>query len=416
MSREIFRERKWPSEPMPNQSIRASAEIYPRTYRPSGFWKIALYLCSALIAAGAVAGLTYSAVSHDEPARLLLACLCLAFTALGGYVILWLLQSRTVLYADRIGFQCVFSTKTFPRDELSGWRVLPTSPPTLVLQRKGGDSFKTSLVFRVDDEFSDWFDSIPCLDEKEAAVSEASVAAEIHNDERFGATPSEKSETLRKARKTAKVLSTTSIVAAIWGLFYPHPYDISILLLALLPCIGIEIMRRSHGLFRADELKNDAHPTVAYALLGPGLVLTLRAVLDYEVLQSAYAAALYALVGCALFAAVLFFDPTQRSRRGTLPVFFLVGVAYGYGVVVEANARLDRSPGIVYTATVQNKQIISGKSTTYELDLSSWGPKPETNKLDVSSSTYNQIQTGQKVQVKLKTGALGVRWYYLYDW
>jgi hypothetical protein len=97
-------------------------------------------------------------------------------------------------------------------------------------------------------------------------------------------------------------------------------------------------------------------------------------------------------------------------------VFFLVGVAYGYGVVVEANARLDRSPGIVYTATVQNKQIISGKSTTYELDLSSWGPKPETNKLDVSSSTYNQIQTGQKVQVKLKTGALGVRWYYLYDW
>jgi hypothetical protein len=39
-----------------------------------------------------------------------------------------------------------------------------------------------------------------------------------------------------------------------------------------------------------------------------------------------------------------------------------------------------------------------------------------TNELDVSSSTYKQIQTGQTVQLKLKMGALGVQWYYLYDW
>ena len=175
-------------------------------------------------------------------------------------------------------------------------------------------------------------------------------------------------------------------------------------------------MRRSHGLFRADELKNDAHPSVASALIFPGTVLCLRAVLDYDVLQSAYAVALYVLVGCALFAAILIFDSTQRSRRGILPVFFLAGVAYGYGVIVEANARLDRSPGIPYTATVQNKQVISGRSTTYRLDLSSWGPKAGTNELDVSNSTYKQIKTGQTVQLNLKMGALGVRWYYLYDW
>jgi hypothetical protein len=77
---------------------------------------------------------------------------------------------------------------------------------------------------------------------------------------------------------------------------------------------------------------------------------------------------------------------------------------------------LDRSPGISYTATVQNKEISSGKSTTYKLDLSPWGPKAGNNELDVSSATYKQIQTGQTVQLKLKMGALGVRWYYLYDW
>ncbi len=71
---------------------------------------------------------------------------------------------------------------------------------------------------------------------------------------------------------------------------------------------------------------------------------------------------------------------------------------------MEANARLDRSPGIPYTATVQNKQVVSGRSTTYRLDLSSWGPKAGTNELDVSSSTYKQIQTGQTVQLNLKDG------------
>jgi len=134
------------------------------------------------------------------------------------------------------------------------------------------------------------------------------------------------------------------------------------------------------------------------------------------VLQSVYAIALYILVGCGLFTAILIFDPTQRSRRGILPVFFLVGIAYGYGVVVEADARLDRSPGIAYSATVQKKEIVSGKRTTYRLNLSSWGPMAGTNEIDVSSSTYKEIQTGQTVKIKLKMGALGVQWYYLNDW
>ncbi len=403
---------------MPNRSIKVPAETYPKIYCASGFWKVALYICSALIAVGGAAGFIYSAGARFRglAGRSVLTCLCFAFTALGSYVILWLRQSKTVLYADRIDFQGVFSTKTLARDELLGWRVLPSSPPSLVLQRKGGGSFKTALAFPVDEGFSDWFDSIPSLDDKEKNESEASIQAEIQNDELFGATPSEKGESLRKARKTAKILSNISIASVVWGFFYPRPYEISVLLLALLPWIGIEIMRRSHGLFRADELKNDAHPSVAFALIFPGAVLCVRAVLDYDVLQTVYAVALYVLVGCALFTAILIFDPSQRNRRGTLPVFFLVGLAYGYGAIVEANAQLDRSPGIPYTAIVQNKKIISGRGTTYKLDLSSWGPKARTNELDVSSSTYKQIQTGQTVQLKLKTGALGVHWYYLYSW
>lgn len=403
---------------MYDQSTLGSTKIYPRTYRASGFWDIALYLCSAVAVAGGVAGVVYSITGdfHEASGRIVMACLGAAFTGLGGYLIFWLLLSRTVLFPDRIDFRGVFSTKIITREELDGWRVMPTSPPTLVLQQKEGRRFKTSLVFRIDDDLSDWFDSIPSLDERETGASEARVHAEIQKDARLGITPSQKLETLQKAGRTANILSAVSTIAFFWGAIYPRPYEVLILLLALFPWIGIEVMRRSHGLFRADELKNDAHPSVAYALIFPGLVLCLRAVLDYNVVQSMFAVALYILAGGVLFVAILIFDPTQRSRLGILPVFFLFGIAYGYGVVVEANALFDRSPGIPYTAIVQNKRIIHGKSTTYSLDLSPWGPRPVTNELDVSRVTYNQIQTGQSVQLELKRGALNLPWYHLRGW
>ena len=44
------------------------------------------------------------------------------------------------------------------------------------------------------------------------------------------------------------------------------------------------------------------------------------------------------------------------------------------------------------------------------------GPNAGANDLDISSLTFDEIKTGQTVTLKLKKGALGVRWYYLYDW
>jgi len=50
---------------------------------------------------------------------------------------------------------------------------------------------------------------------------------------------------------------------------------------------------------------------------------------------------------------------------------------------VEANVQLDRSQGTPYAAVVQRKEVISGKSTTYRLDLSPWGPNAGANDLDI---------------------------------
>ena len=82
-----------------NRSTRTPADICPRTYRASGFWKVALYICSALAAAGGTAGVAYSSFGqlYEITERIALTCLCLGFAALGTYLILWLIQSKTVL-------------------------------------------------------------------------------------------------------------------------------------------------------------------------------------------------------------------------------------------------------------------------------------------------------------------------------
>jgi hypothetical protein len=65
---------------------------------------------------------------------------------------------------------------------------------------------------------------------------------------------------------------------------------------------------------------------------------------------------------------------------------------------------------------VEGKRVIRGKTTTWELELGSWGQRTKVNKLTVAPATYNAIQQGDVVYLSLKQGALGVNWYFMRQW
>jgi hypothetical protein len=81
---------------------------------------------------------------------------------------------------------------------------------------------------------------------------------------------------LAKGNRLARTLSATGVLVTLWGFVYPRPYTPLIVILAALPWIGLEIVRRSGGLFRVDRNRNDTHPSVAIAFVAPGLVLGFR--------------------------------------------------------------------------------------------------------------------------------------------
>ena len=96
--------------------------------------------------------------------------------------------------------------------------------------------------------------------------------------------------------------------------------------------------------FHVDTTRNDAHPNVALPFLLPGFVLSLRALTDYNVLYSSAVVWFSVGFGALLVLAARAGDSAARKMETTI-AFFVVCLGYGYGISVEANTLLDRSPG-----------------------------------------------------------------------
>jgi hypothetical protein len=64
---------------------------------------------------------------------------------------------------------------------------------------------------------------------------------------------------------------------------------------------------------------------------------------------------------------------------------------------------------------VTGKHTVSGKSTTYYLDLAPWGPLQKPNKISVSSSSYRDAVPGDQICLDLHPGRLQAQWYQRVD-
>ena len=374
-----------------------------------------LTFCVIVFFGGGIGALWAAIMGQDESlsGRIALAALGLLFSAGGVYSLLWAFRAKVILFPDRISIVGAFTTKAVLHSSTnsSGWRSVRDL--CLVFQRKGERprTVKLYLTFSQDIEFTEWLLRLRCLDAEEAEASENKIL----DDQRFGNTLSERSEALENGLKRTKVLNGISIAASLWALFYPRPYIPLMLVLVALPWVAAEMMRRSNGLIRADELRNDAHPNVALTWIMPACMLALRAVVDYDVLESAVVVIWCIAITGALSFAIFLGDATIRRKIGSI-VFVLFTAAYGYGAAIEINGLRSRPEQMTYLAVVQSKRIDHGKHISYELELGPWGPETKENDLEVSKATYTAIQPGDHAVLMVRTGMLGVKWYYLRSW
>ncbi len=298
--------------------------------------------------------------------------------------------------------------------ELAGFRSGPSRNNQglfLVYRDKTRKPFRIDLVYEQSHQLARLLrEKLPDLDQD----SIDTAMKEILNDTRLGATAALRRDALRRARKLARYLNGAAIVLLIWAIAIPEPYDLVLILTALLPLVTLVLLRVSHGLLTLESKKTDVRPGVAYALIGPGTTLAMRALIDWHILDWAGFWIPFSLLAGALFSLAWFilpFPETGRLSQHIAVVFF--SLLHSFGLVLFLNCAFDHTSPDLHHSTVQSRHISHGKHTSYYLTMRPWLDGVPVKQVDVGSSVYNRHPEGSDVLIGVRPGTLAIRWFFV---
>ncbi len=215
-----------------------------------------------------------------------------------------------------------------------------------------------------------------------------------------------------RAARVAQVLNTVALITVACCFWLPA----AAAFLVLLPWFAIVAVKDANGLLRFIKRRDDGYPALGPASIFPCIAAFALAVTRYNVIFSSAVWCFTIAAGAAMIAALIWADSSLRKGWAPVVLMAAVSLAWGYGSTMEINDLFDMAPGVTWTAFVQSKHTSGRRTTTYELTLTPWGPKAHPNSLNVGRATWYAIQPSDIVYLKLKPGALGIRWYRLQRW
>jgi hypothetical protein len=400
-----------------NTAFESPAEPVSATERIYGVrlsWKAGLGSLGLIFFLAGSVGCWYFGTGHevrDRNSEILLTAISGAFAALGMCVAVLVFRGALILRDEAIAVQGILFRRTVPTQQIAGYRRLPqhNSPPLLVLVLRPGHGrdLKISMMFQPDAYFDRWLRRFPDLDARDAAAAQEAILSDLA----LGATPENRMATVNAAKRVQRFAAIATYVIAAWGWFYPVPYPLVISVLAALPIIVIFVVMQSNGLYRIDEQRNDVHPNFAIPFIIPGLILAMRAVVDFNVLSWQRPAMFALAIGIVMLAFSVVVDPRVRSRRVTLIALLFCTFMYGLGAGLQANALLDRSPVAAFAPVVVGHSTTHGRHTEYRLRVEAWGPFTNPNNVEVNRHVYAAVSVGDPVCINLRAGALAIPWY-----
>ncbi|PWB28383.1 hypothetical protein [Flavobacterium sp. HTF] len=237
---------------------------------------------------------------------------------------------------------------------------------------------------------------------------------EILANNDFGFTVEEREGKLKKTRLFANILNGITAVVMVWLFFYPRPYKYALIACVSLPFIGFLAVKFWKGLIRIDAEKGSVHPTVAFPVIFPGIILFLRVLLDFSI-DDYSNIWMPAILISVIFAGFMIAVEKKKPLKKAIYYFSIIGFAvfgfiYGYSAVVATNCVFDNSVPKVFSTTIVNKQVSGSKYTSYDLYLSPWGKKTEIEKISIDSDMYNNLNNGDKVSVYQFKGRFDIPW------
>ena len=390
--------------------------FYPRSYGASLGWRLAILACGALVALGAVFGLAFfdyaPLLNSSPPGAFFLMALFAVLLCLGLYGVLYGLQFRVLLMADRIDLVEPFRRRSLQRAEVRGRRMLPSGqgfPILVLISRDAGlGKLKIPMVLKSDEAFVRWFHDLVDLDKSEALESKN----ELEETFRSELPPEERSRQVALLRRLGVGFNAATIVLLGASFALPNPEVWLLAIVAALPWVAIVLVARFQPLYCFAGRRNDERVDMILPLMLPGLILMVHTVSTLNTLGWQGPLMLACAGGLALTGAAARIDPWLRRQQWAVLVVGLFACVYGYAVGLEINALADRSAPKVYRVKVLSKEVSeSSHVKSWDLTLESWGPVSRRESVSVAEARYQHINAGDTVCVQLKAGALQVPWY-----
>jgi len=349
-----------------------------------------------------------------EPLLWIFAPLCLGMAALSVFGMAEAIRTRCIIEQDKVVSRTALRCRELYFDEIKGYRnlakyilIVPLDPQKKPLRISQQIQHKNELLQWLSHRFAD-IDVLEANEEQQAMLE----------NEAFGASAEEREQHLKRARKVARIVNGAGIVSAAWFFFMGRPYDISLFVLMLFPVLALAVLARFRGLIRINPPQKSLYPNLTWSFLYPCLSLCLRAIIDFHIFRYNDVWLPCILIAAMLLAALLLVrrgDFNYRKAKDYISIasISLLLFAYSYGLVISLNCEYDASQPERYTARVLDKHVTKGKSTTYTLNLSPWGPQQKEDQVDVSSRFYDKVSVNDEVLIRYKKGRFRIPWFII---
>lgn len=385
-----------------------SSSIY---YTAKG-WRIFLYVASPFLIALFLAAPFLSYGNHSDLwAVAFMTILGVGMAGFFSYGLFEIAKWHFIIGPESLMTVSLFKTKTLLRKEIKGYRV--NEHYIFVLPQDAKAS--TLKIGYTTDRYAnikDWLaDRYPNLDE----VETLEAAHEALADEELGRSSDERSKKLLQASRTAKYLNLGAWAVTAWLFFHPQPYQLAIGAGILIPVMSGAALWLHQGALRFNNEKNSPYPSIFIALFMPSLALLIRSVLDVDLVSYTpmwMVATQSALIVAGLLALGTYkwlFNSKARITEGAALV--AAAIVYGYSASATFNTTFDYNRGQLFSASVLGKSTSSGKTTTYHLTVTPWGPFTTETDVQVGSNYYQDVRPGNEVHIRLRPGRLGIPWY-----
>ncbi|NCD70868.1 hypothetical protein [Mucilaginibacter agri] len=372
-------------------------------------WKIFIKGFALLMFAGAAYCL-YLLTQKDENPYILLA-IAIPVAVLAYWAWLDTDKNKIILTHDSIARQTSIKRKELAIKDIKGYR---TEKDNVFIKPISSAYPKISIsgisYWRNSQEIQHWLQT-NLIDLDSAAYEEELQT--ILEDTNLGVTTEDRQKKLASVKKICTYFNIAGIVTFFMLLVFPKPYQLVISIDLLLSVICIIVFGVYAGtITMVDDSKKNAYPTLSTALFLFAAGLLLRMMIDYDLLD--YAKCVTPVIVVSISLAFLFFliYKLRKSYKFGYTIAIVI-IIYSYAGVVALNCVFDSSSAKTYHATILSKHISHGKSTTYYLEISKWGTRTNSEDESVPSSLYNEVNTGQNVNVYLKPGLLNIPWYFI---